>query len=76
MFKRLCSNWLYIVLGPLALTAPLTSFLRFSDISFLSPGAFFSFAVLILIGLITGLVMALGGNLMQVLDILEVHMMV
>ena len=67
MFKRLCSNWLYIVLGPLALTAPLTSFLRFSDISFLSPGAFFSFAVLILIGLIAGLVMALGGNLMQAL---------
>ena len=67
MFKRLCSNWLYIVLGPLALTAPLTSFLSFYDIPFLSSGAFFSFAVLILIGLIAGLVMALGGNLMQAL---------
>ncbi len=67
MFENLCSNRLYVVLGPLALTAPFTSFLRFYDISFLSSEAFYSFAVLIFIGLIAGLIMALGGNLTQVL---------
>ena len=67
MFKNLSSNRLYVVLGPLALTAPFTSFLRFYDIHFLSSEAFFSFAILIFIGLIAGLIMALGGNLTQVL---------
>jgi hypothetical protein len=67
VFEKLCSNRLYIVLGPLALTAPLTSFLRFYDISFLSSEAFYSFTVLILIGLVAGLIMALGGNLAQAL---------
>ena len=67
MFNKLCSNKLYVFFGPLALTAPLTSFLRFYDVHFLSLEAFFSFAILIFIGLIAGLIMALGGNLTQVL---------
>jgi hypothetical protein len=67
VFEKFCSNRLYIVLGPLALTAPLTSFLRFYDISFLSSEAFYSFAVLALIGFVAGLIMALGGNLAQAL---------
>jgi hypothetical protein len=67
VFEKLCSNRLYIVFGPLALTAPLTSFLRFYDISFLSSEALYSFAVLTLIGLAAGLIMALGGNLAQAL---------
>ena len=67
MFEKLYSNRLYIFLGPLALTAPLTSFLRFYDVSLLSSEAFYNFAVLTLVGLLTGLIMALGGNLVQAL---------
>ena len=67
MFERLRSNRLYLVIGPLALSAPLASFLRFYDIPLLSPEAFFSYAILVLIGLVAGLVMALGGNLIQAL---------
>ena len=67
MFKKLCSNKLYIVLGPLALTAPFTSFLRFYEIPILSSEGFFSISILILIGLIAGSIMALGGSLAQML---------
>jgi hypothetical protein len=67
MFKRLQSNRLYIVLGPLALTAPLTSFLSFYEVPFLSQEAFYPFAILTGVGLLTGLIMALGGNLVQAL---------
>jgi hypothetical protein len=58
---------LYFVLGPLALTAPFTSFLRFYDVPFLSSEALYSFAVLSSIGILAGLIMALGGNLTQAL---------
>lgn len=54
-------------MGPLALTAPFTSFLRFYDIPFLSSESLYSFLILIGIGLLAGLIMALGGNLSQVL---------
>ena len=67
MVKKLNYNRLYIVLGPLALTAPLTSFLGFYGIPLLSAEVIFLFSILVLIGLIVGLVMALGGNLMQAL---------
>ena len=67
MLKRLYSNRLYLALGPLALTAPFTSFLRFYDIPFLSSEALYSFAIISTIGLLAGLVMALGGNLTQAL---------
>ena len=67
MFDNLRSNWQYFLIGPLALTAPLTVFLRYYEISLLSLEGFLSYMVLILIGLVVGLVMALGGTLMQAL---------
>jgi hypothetical protein len=67
MVKKLNYNRLYIILGPLALTAPLTSFLGFYGIPLLSAEVVFLFAILILIGFMVGLVMALGGNLIQAL---------
>jgi len=67
MFEKLRTNRLYLFLGPLALTAPLAPFLHFYDIPFLSSTVFFSYMILILIGLVAGFVMAYGGALMQTL---------
>jgi hypothetical protein len=67
MLDNLRSNWRYLLLGPLALTAPLTAFLGYYQIPLLSLEGFLSYMILILIGLVVGLIMALGGTLMQAL---------
>lgn len=68
MFSGGSRDWLYDLLAPpLILVAPFLSFVNYNDYSYAAPEIWLAVAALIVAGLLSGAVMALGGTWLRII---------
>ena len=68
MLNKLYTQWRYLLLGPIMLTAFLTPFLRYNGVSLYAPESLLTYLFLTVIGLLVSLLMIWGGSLVQILS--------
>ncbi|KTD72236.1 sulfatase-like hydrolase/transferase [Legionella tucsonensis] len=69
MLHRLKKNWRYLFVTPLFFTALCSAFIRHNGINITNPEVLLSYLLLVLLGLIPGVLMALGGTLLRLITV-------